>query len=91
MKAIRQFEDWELMSANSFPTLYRDVGEVKFDNNSFRIGRSEQDLSLYIFTDLPHPDNPKRKATYRLNCGVFIERLADHIKDEEPSNDTPTD
>ncbi len=90
MKAIQQFEDWELMSANSYPALYSDVGEIKFDNNNFRIGRSEQDLSLFIFTDLPHPDNPKRKATYRLNCGVFIERLADHIKDEEPRNETPT-
>lgn len=83
MKAVRQFGDWELMSANSYSSLYSDVGEIKFDNNTFRIGRSEQDLSLYIFTDLPHPDNPERRATYRLNCGVFIERLADHIMNGE--------
>lgn len=90
MKPVEKFEHWKLLPATTFPCMYSDVGEIKFDDQEWRIGRSEQDLSLYVFTTLPHPDNPNVTAIYKLSCGDLIPPLCDHIINEGKSNDTPT-
>lgn len=87
MNAVASFESWTLMPATAYPCLYTEVGEIRVDDQEWRIGRSEQDLSLYLFTQLPHPENPRRKAIYRLRCGDLIPPLCDHIMNEGKSND----
>lgn len=91
MTLPREFQDWKLMPARSFPSLYSDVGTVAHDlheGGEFRIGRSEVALTLYLFTDLPHPDDPSWKATYRLDLRPALERLNDHLL--EPTETSPT-
>lgn len=74
-----QFEDWKLMEPGGLPGFYEEIGKIEFEGHAWRLGLGAMGTSLYLFTDLPHPDDGSRKANYAMNYTVPIRRLADHL------------
>lgn len=77
------FEDWTLMDSDSLPTFWSECGSVTIGASEWTIGRSETSLGLYLFTDLPHPDNltgrGRNTATYIMDGAVLFTRLCDML------------
>lgn len=76
--------DWTLLSADSFPFLYTDVGQASFGGDrTWRLGCAITGSVWYVFTDLPHPDNPARKRIYELSIAALVQRLATRLHAQE--------
>ena len=57
---------WQLMGVNELPAFYTEITMNAGDKVVLRAGAHMNGAALYIFTDEPHPDDPKRKRTYVL-------------------------
>jgi hypothetical protein len=80
----KKLEDWKLMEPKRLPTLWSEVGQVTVGESEWTMGRSEQALALYLFTDLPHPDDPDHTCIFVMDASQPFRRLCDAlIPDEE--------
>lgn len=77
--APREFEGWTLFPTNALPPFHSDAGSVTTERAVWPFARSMQDLRLFLFTDLTHPDDPDARAIYVLDCGPALSRLCERL------------
>lgn len=84
--------NWARMGVDSLYGLWSDVGNISVtyggEKREWKIGRSEVDLTIFLITDLPHPDYTGRgskHASYSLDVSEMITDAAEKLlKGAEP-------
>ena len=87
-RSITVLGDWTLMDANDLPCLHQDIGAIPVeDGRQWRVGSALGVPHIYVFTDLPHPDDPLRRRIYTLSPVAMVERFAVQLVAQEDGTD----
>ena len=55
----------DLLTPDQLPFFYKEIGTGTLsDGTPFRLGTDPDNMTVYLFTDLPHPEHDGHKAVY---------------------------
>lgn len=85
--------NWTLMPINRIPGFHQEIGAVRFGDQPEEGEKDKRRRwglflnmggQLCLFTDLPHPDEPKFKQIWALNPWPAVEALANKLINDFP-------